>query len=306
MLLPPSAPSYREEGDRMRKPWTQFIFIAPAFIVFSLFLVVPMLSSFYYSLTDWNGLSPKFHYVGLHNYRSLLHDDEVWIALKNTLVFAVLVTIIQNVLSLLLALLVDGTKWIFRFLRVLYLVPALLSALAIGYIWSYLYNPVFGIINTVLADIGLGSWAQDWLGDPKWSMLSIVFTNTWQWTGLSMIIYLAGLQAISADLYESADIDGAGRWERFSRITFPLIAPSFTVNILISIIGSFKVFDIIYVMTKGGPGTTTESLAILLYKKAFNFNEMGYGTAIAVVMFLIILVISILQLHILRRREVEA
>ena len=209
-------------------------------------------------------------------------------------------TILQNVISLVLAMLVDGTNWIFRFLRVLYLIPALLSALAIGYIWSYLYNPVFGIINTVLTDMGLSNWTQDWLGDPKWSMLSVVFTNIWQWTGLSLVIYLAGLQAIPADMYEAADIDGASKWKRFVHITFPLIAPSFTINILISIIGSFKVFDIIYVMTKGGPGTTTESLAILLYKKAFNFNEMGYGTAIAVVMFLIILVISIIQLTILR------
>ena len=290
----------------MEKRWVQMLFILPAFVIFSVFIVIPMLSSFYYSFTDWNGLNPDVHTVGFKNYKTLIHDSEVWISLKNTLYFAILVTILQNVISLVLAMLVDGTNWIFRFLRVLYLIPALLSALAIGYIWSYLYNPVFGIINTVLTDMGLSNWTQDWLGDPKWSMLSVVFTNIWQWTGLSLVIYLAGLQAIPADMYEAADIDGASKWKRFVHITFPLIAPSFTINILISIIGSFKVFDIIYVMTKGGPGTTTESLAILLYKKAFNFNEMGYGTAIAVVMFLIILVISIIQLTILRRREVEA
>lgn len=290
----------------MEKRWVQMLFILPAFVIFSVFIVIPMLSSFYYSFTDWNGLNPNVHTVGFKNYKTLIHDSEVWISLKNTLYFAILVTILQNVISLILAMLVDGTNWIFRFLRVLYLIPALLSALAIGYIWSYLYNPIFGIMNTVLTDMGLSNWTQDWLGDPKWSMLSVVFTNIWQWTGLSLVIYLAGLQAIPADMYEAADIDGAGKWKRFVHITFPLIAPSFTINILISIIGSFKVFDIIYVMTKGGPGTTTESLAILLYKKAFNFNEMGYGTAIAVVMFLIILVISIIQLTILRRREVEA
>lgn len=290
----------------MERRWVQMLFILPAFVIFSVFIVIPMLSSFYYSFTDWNGLDPDVHTVGFKNYKTLIHDSEVWISLKNTLYFAILVTILQNVISLVLAMLVDGTNWIFRFLRVLYLIPALLSALAIGYIWSYLYNPVFGIINTVLTDMGLSNWTQDWLGDPKWSMLSVVFTNIWQWTGLSLVIYLAGLQAIPADMYEAADIDGASKWKRFVHITFPLIAPSFTINILISIIGSFKVFDIIYVMTKGGPGTATESLAILLYKKAFNFNEMGYGTAIAVVMFLIILVISIIQLTILRRREVEA
>ncbi|NOU64582.1 ABC transporter permease subunit [Paenibacillus sp. LMG 31461] len=290
----------------MRKLWVQVLFILPALGIFGVFIVIPMMSSMYYSLTDWNGLDPKITFIGMDNYRKLMDDAEVWIALKNTVVFAVLVTIFQNVLSLLLALLVDGSRWYYRYLRVVYLIPALLSALAIGYIWSYLYNPVFGIINTVLENIGLGALAQDWLGDPKWSMFSVVFTNVWQWAGITMIIYMAGLQAISADLYEAADIDGANKWQTFTRITFPLIAPAFTINMMISIIGSFKVFDIIYVMTKGGPGTTTESLAILLYKKAFNFNEMGYGTAIAVVMFLIILVISILQLSILRKREVEA
>jgi len=290
----------------MQKRRLQLLFMLPAFIVYSLFVMVPMLGSFYFSFTDWNGLNARYHFVGINNYISLIHDAEVWIALKNTIVFAVLVTLIQNVLSLLLAILVDGSSWVKRFLRVVYLIPALLSALAIGYIWSYLYNPVLGVINMALQNIGLGDWAQDWLGDPKWSMYSVVFTNIWQWMGLSMIIYLAGLQAIPGDLYEAADIDGVSNWKRFSKITFPLIAPAFTVNILISIVGSFKVFDIIYVMTKGGPGTATESLAILLYKKAFNFNEMGYGTAIAIVMFLIILFISIFQLRILRSRELDA
>lgn len=290
----------------MQKPGIQLLFMLPAFLIFTLFIMIPMAGSFYFSLTDWDGLNPSFHFIGIKNYEKLIHDSEVWIALKNTVVFALLVTILQNVLSLLLAILVDGSSWIMRFLRVFYLVPALLSALAIGFIWSYLYNPVFGIINAGLESIGLGQWAQDWLGNPKWSMYSVVFTNIWQWTGLSIVIYLAGLQAISADLYEAGDIDGVSRWQRFTKITFPLIAPAFTVNILISIIGSMKVFDLIFVMTKGGPGTATESLSILLYKKAFNFNEMGYGTSIAIVMFVIILLISVFQLRILRGREIEA
>lgn len=289
----------------MSKPGIQLIFMLPAFLIFTLFMMIPMAGSFYFSLTDWDGLNPHLNYIGFKNYEALIHDSEVWIALKNTIVFAVLVTILQNVLSLLLALLLDGTGWLVRFLRVTYLIPAMLSALAIGYVWSYLYNPVLGVINITLENIGLGGWAQDWLGDPKFSMYSVVFTNIWQWTGLSIIIYLAGLQAIPQELYEAGDMDGAKRWQQFRHITFPLIAPAFTVNILISIIGSFKVFDIIFVMTKGGPGTATESLAILLYKKAFNFNEMGYGTAIAIVMFFIILIISVIQLRILRRREVE-
>jgi len=290
----------------MKRPGTQLLFMLPAIVLFTLFLMIPMVGSFYFSLTNWDGLSPHVDYVGFQNYKTLLHDSEVWIALKNTFIFAALVTVLQNVLSLLLALLLDKAGWLVRFLRVVYLIPAMLSALAIGYVWTYFYNPVLGVINVMLDNIGLGAWAQDWLGDPKFSMYSVVFTNIWQWTGLSIIIYLAGLQAIPHDLYEAGDIDGARRLQRFRHITFPLIAPAFTVNILISIIGSLKVFDLIYVMTKGGPGTATESLAVLLYKKAFNFNEMGYGTAIAIVMFFVILAISVIQLRILRGREIEA
>jgi len=244
--------------------------------------------------------------VGVDNYKKLSQDSQVWNALWNTLTFAFFVTIFQNVISLMLAVLLDHVGRAYRVLRVLFLIPTLISALAIGFIWSYMYGPISGVINTLLELVGLQSWTQDWLGDTKWSMTSIIFTNIWQWVGFSLIIYLAGLQGVSSELKEAADIDGAGAWKKFVHITFPLIAPAFTINIIMTMIGSLKVFDIIYVMTKGGPGDATTSIAILLYKQAFNFNQMGYGTAIAVVLFAIILILSLVLITYLRRREVQS
>ncbi|GAC1464701.1 MAG: hypothetical protein NVS2B12_05220 [Ktedonobacteraceae bacterium] len=171
--------------------------------------------------------------------------------------------------------------------------------------WSYLYNPLFGFINIALEKVGLGAWAQDWLGNTHLALPSIIATNTWQWVGYSMIIFLAGLQAVPAELYEAANIDGARSWQRFRHVTFPLIAPAFTVNILLTLIGSLKIFDLIFVMTGGGPAGASESLALRLYKEAFTLNHFGYATAIGIVMSLVILAITILSLLGLRKREVE-
>jgi len=291
---------------RKRQFWVDVVFLLPALTTFTLFFVYPVLSSFYYSLTDWNGLDPNTHFIGGANFVKLLSDRAVWEAFRNTLVFALLVTVFQNLLGLLLALGLDGSLRFLHALRVLFLVPTLLSALAIGYIWNFLYDPNFGFINSLLSAIGLDSLAQDWLGNPHLALFSLIATHTWQWVGISMIIYLAGLQAVPTELHEAASIDGANTWQRFSRITFPLIAPSFTVNVVLTMIGTLKVFDIVFVMTKGGPGGATETLATMLYRTAFNLNNMGYGTAIAIVMFLFILVLSIVQLRMLRKRELEA
>jgi len=187
----------------------------------------------------------------------------------------------------------------------LFLIPPLLSSIALGSIWKYMYAPN-GAINIVLTSVGLASLTQNWLGDPKLALYSLIATNTWKWVGVSMIIYLAGLQAIPEDINEAASIDGVSVWQRFRHITFPLIAPAFTINIVLSMIGSLKVFDIIYIMTQGGPGRATESLTTYIFGRAFDANKFGYGTAVAMVMFAIILVLSLIQLRFLSGREVRA
>ncbi|GHO96395.1 sugar ABC transporter permease [Reticulibacter mediterranei] len=290
---------------RLRQFRVQSLFLLPALVIFTAFVIYPLLGSLYYSLTDWDGLAPDLHFVGLANFQQLLSDPTVLTDLKNTLVFAAGVMVLQNGLALLFAIMLDGLLRRLTFLRVLFLIPAMLSALAIGYIWSYIYTPEFGFLNTFLGRIGLATWQQDWLGNAHLTLTSLILTNTWEWTGFSMVIFLAGLQAVPGELYEAANIDGTSGWQRFRHITFPLIAPSVTVNVVLTLIGSMKVFDLIFVMTNGGPGDASESLALRLYKEAFTLNHFGYGTAVGIVMSVLILALSVLNLRLLRKREVE-
>ncbi|MCA9882749.1 MAG: sugar ABC transporter permease [Anaerolineae bacterium] len=254
-------------------------------------------------MTKWNGISPDLEYVGLENFAKISTDRFFWTALKNTFAYATLVTIIQNSFGLILALAVSNK--IFRPFRVLFLIPPLLSSIAIATIWRYMYAPN-GAINSLLTLAGAPNLTQDWLGDPNLAMYSLIIANIWRWTGMAMIIYLAGLQAIPVEIQEAASIDGVNTWQRFKNITFPLIAPALTINVVLSMIGSLKVFDIIFIMTQGGPGRATESLTTYIFNRAFEANKFGYGTAIAVIMFIIILVLSLVQLRYLTRREVTA
>jgi raffinose/stachyose/melibiose transport system permease protein len=295
----------RQRKARLRRFRVPFLFLLPALVIFTTFVIYPILGSLYYSLTDWDGLSPDLHFVGLANFQQLVHDPTIFIDLRNTLVFAAGVMVVQNGLALLLALILDGFLRRLSFLRVLFLLPAMFSALAIGYTWSYIYSPVFGFLNTFLERLGLSAWQQDWLGNPHLTLASLIFTNSWEFMGFSMVIFLAGLQAVPAELYEAASIDGTSSWQRFRRITFPLIAPSITINIVLTLIGSMKTFDLIFIMTNGGPGNASESLALRIYNEAFNLNHFGYATAVGIVMTLFILILSVVNLRFLRKREVE-
>ena len=291
--------------SRLRQLRVQGLFLLPALIIFTAFVIYPILGSLYYSLTNWDGLDPNLHFVGLANFQQLLSDSSVFTDLRNTLIFAGGVMILQNGIALLLAIILDGFLRRLPFLRVLFLIPAMLSPLAIGYIWSYIYNPLFGFLNAFLSKIGLAGWQQDWLGNTHLTLSSLIVTNSWEWMGFSMVIFLAGLQAVPTELYEAANIDGTSGWQRFRHITFPLIAPSVTINVVLTLIGSMKVFDLIFVMTNGGPGDASESLALRIYKEAFTLNHFGYATAVGIVMSLLILGLSVVNLRLLRKREVE-
>ncbi|HEY7414148.1 MAG TPA: sugar ABC transporter permease [Ktedonobacteraceae bacterium] len=291
--------------SRLRQLRAQIPFLLPALVIFTAFVIYPILGSLYYGLTDWDGLAPSLNFVGLANFQHLLSDPSVSTDLKNTFVFAAGVMVLQNGMALLLAVILDGFLRRLTFLRVLFLIPAMFSALAIGYTWSYIYGPVFGFLNTLLSKIGLSSWQQDWLGNPHLTLASLIVTNSWEFMGLSMVIFLAGLQAVPTELYEAANIDGASGWQRFWRITFPLIAPAVTINVVLTLIGSMKTFDLIFVMTNGGPGDTSESLALRIYKEAFSLNHFGYATAVGIILSLLILGLSLVNLRFLRKREVE-
>jgi raffinose/stachyose/melibiose transport system permease protein len=280
------------------------LFVAPALALFTAFIMVPAFSGFFYSVTDWTGLNTPLHFVGFSNYLALTHDPTIWADIRTTVFFALLVTLGQNGLALLLALALNTFRRTATPLRVLFLIPAMISPVAIGYIWSYIYSPLFGFLNALLSQVHLAQLSRDWLGDYHSALYSVIFTNIWEYVGLSTIVFLAGLQTVPEELLEAAQLDGANALQRFRHVTFPLIAPAVTINVILALIGSLKVFDLILVMTEGGPGRATESVVLRVYEDAFINNNFAQATALSVVIFVLILALSIINLRWLRRREV--
>lgn len=280
-------------------------FIAPALILYVLFIIVPTVNSFYYSFTSWDGINPHVEWIGLRNYQEILTSTRFHNALKNTFILTMFVSILQNIIALALAVLVDNVRWGKKFFRSFFYIPVLISGIVSGFIWKTMYNYNFGVINSILRQIGLGGLCQDWLGNTKLTLLSIGVVLIWKSAGYYMVIYLAALQSVSTDVLEAAEIDGASPWQKFRRITLPLISGSFTINFTLSLINGLKVFDQINVMTDGGPGFTSETMVYLLYKVGFNEGRQGFGTAVGVVLLFIILILNAIQQKILRSREVQ-
>ena len=282
-----------------------FLFIAPAFIFFTLFIIVPTVSSVYYSLTSWDGISPDIKFIGLANYKEIFTSARFGNALKNTVILTVFISIFENTIALGLALIVDNVRWGKNFFRSAFYIPVMLSGIVSGFIWKIMYNYNFGTFNAVLGNLGLDSWKQDWLGNSSLTLIMIGIVLIWKGAGYYMIIYLASLQSVSTDLIEAAQIDGASPWQRFKSITIPLISGAFTINFTLSLINGLKVFDQINVMTDGGPGFTSETLVYLLYKVGFNEGRQGFGTAVGIMLLFIIIVLNTLQQKFLRSREVQ-
>lgn len=280
-------------------------FIAPAFILFTLFIMVPTVSSLYYSFTSWDGINPNVTFIGLANYKEILSGARFHNALKNTFLLTLFISILENLLALCLALLVDNVKWWKNFFRSAYYIPVLISGIVSGFIWKIMYNYNFGVINSVLDSFGLGALKRDWLGEPTLTLVMVGVVLVWKGAGYYMIIYLASLQSVSLDLLEAAAIDGASPVQRFRHITLPLISGAFTINFTLSLINGLKVFDQISVMTDGGPGFTTETIVYLLYKVGFSEGRQGFGTAVGVVLLVIIIVLNTIQQKFLRSREVQ-
>lgn len=280
-------------------------FTYPAIILFFIFYCIPIIASFVMSFTNWNIKrinSPKF--TGLKNFVRLFEDDYFLLALKNTVLFAVATTVGIVVRGLLLALLINAAIKGKAFLRTVFYLPAVLSLIVIGIMFKAVFKLDGGILNQILNAIGLSSLTRDWLGNGTTAMWSIIFVQIWKWSGFAMAIYLAGLQGISADYYEAATIDGATVWQRFRKITLPLLAPAFTVVITMNTIGGFKVFEQVYVMTNGGPGNATQVLNTYIYKE-FSKGTLGRSSAASLLLFLLIAVIAVIVNKALTSREVE-
>ncbi|OMF29420.1 ABC transporter permease [Paenibacillus sp. FSL H8-0548] len=290
-----------------KKKWTNYAiwFILPAFLLYTAFVIVPTLSSVYLSFTSWDGLSSNVRFIGFDNFVEIIKSPRVHNALKNTLIFAFSLVILENVLALLLAILVDQVRWFKNFFRSIFYFPVLMSGIIMGFIWMIIMNYNFGVLNQLLDMTGLGFLKADWLGDPDFALIAIILSTVWKAAGYYMVIYLAGLQGIPVELNEAASIDGANSWQKFRSITFPLLAGAMTVCVMLSMIGSLKIFDQIAVMTDGGPGFATETLTYIIYKVGFGELRQGFGTALAMVLFVLTLVISLIQMKLLRQREVQ-
>ena len=284
---------------------TALAFIAPALILYVLFIIVPTVSSVYYSFTSWDGISPDVKFIGLANYKEIFTSARFGNALKNTIILTIFISVLENAFALALAVLVDNIRWGKNFFRSAFYIPVLISGIVSGFIWKIMYNYNFGAINSILTQIGLGDFRQDWLGNTSLTLIMIGVVLVWKGAGYYMIIYLASLQSVSTDVIEAAEIDGASPWQRFRMITIPLISGAFTINFTLSLINGLKVFDQINVMTDGGPGFTSETLVYLLYKVGFTEGRQGFGPAVGIMLLFIIIILNTIQQKFLRSREVQ-
>ncbi len=270
--------------------------LLPALILYTTFVIYPMFKGAYVSLFRWDGLS-DMEWVGLKNYQFVFKDEIFWLAMKNTLLFAFVVSVGKNVLALFLALFLN-MKIRFRTLfRTSVFLPVTLAFVVAGILWSWIYNPVFGLLNNTLTFLHLDFLIRGWLSDPKIALWSIMVVDIWKWTGFHMVLFLAGLQAIPRELYEAADIDGANRWQSLIHITLPLLSHVITVSVLLSVTGAFvSNYDLVYVMTGGGPFHSTEVALTWIVSTTTRYAAVGKGNAMSMIMFLIVLVFGILQM----------
>jgi multiple sugar transport system permease protein len=276
-----------------------YLFLLPNIVGFLVFSSIPVLVTLAISTLDWDMIRrPTF--VGLENYRALLGQDAVFRQVLGNTLYYVLGTVPAGIgLSLLLALAMNSRVPGITFFRAVFFVPVITSSVAVAMIWRWLYNNDFGLINTALVGVGLP--AIPWLSSSAWAMPAVIIMAIWKRLGYDMVIYLAGLQAIPPQLYEAAEIDGAGRWQRFWHITLPLLTPTTFFILVISIIGSFQVFDLAFVLTSGGPGNATNTIVMYVYNQAFQFFHMGYAAAIAWLLFAMILAITLVQWRVQKR-----
>lgn len=286
-------------GSRNKPPWW---FALPAMLLFAFIVLVPSARGVYYAFTDWDGLDPNLSFIGLDNFTAMWSDEHAVQAVWHTLLIAVAITVIQNGFGLLLALGVNTMIKSRNVLRVFLFAPAVITPIVTAYLWRNLLGPE-GAVNSLFAAVGLESWQQNWLGDPELALWSIVGVIVWQFGGYSMVIFLAGLQSVPKEIYEAAALDGGGPVRRFWSIIRPLLAPAFTINLMLSIIGGIKLFDQVYALTGGGPGHATDTISTLIYKDAFTLGEFGYSIALAVVLTIIVAIASTGQYTVLARNE---
>jgi raffinose/stachyose/melibiose transport system permease protein len=292
----------RARQRRHRVPATFFWMAVPAFLLFFVLHTIPAIQGFFYSFTDYAGYG-TWEWVGLKNYRNLLDDDRIRSSYWFTFKFALVATVVINVVSLAIAVFLNSKIKFRTAFRGTFFMPYVISILVIGYVFQFVFANSLPWLGEQL---GISWLETNILADENLAWLGIVAVQTWQSMAFAIIIYLAGLQTIDPQLYEAAALDGASGWLQFRSITFPLLAAFFTINMVLTLKNMLMVFDLIFATTNGGPGTATESISFLIYRGGFEGGEFAYQMANAVVLFIVIVVFSIVQLRVLRRREVHA
>ncbi len=277
-------------------------FILPALILFFLLFLLPSFMGFYYSLTNWNSMSENIKFIGLDNFKEIFNDNGSFMFIKNTLMYAFFTTVLKVAIGLGLALMLNEGIKTKGLLRTIYFLPIIISNLIVGLMFQQVLHPSNGILNHALEFIGLSFLTQAWLEDPQWVMWSTIGVEVWKAAGFVMIIFLAGLQTVSKETIEASDMDGANYWNKLTKIIIPSIAPSILINTLLSVISGLKVFDVIFALTNGGPGRSSEVINITIFNQ-FSMGNYGYSTALGVLMFIFLAVISIGIIMIFTRKE---
>ncbi len=281
-----------------RGRWFGYIYGGPVIIAFLIFNLYPMVLGLYLSFTKWDILSPPT-FIGLGNWADLLKDDLLWRAIAQTLYYAVASVTGATALSIALAVALNQRLKTIGFYRTFFFLPAVTSLVAIAMVWRWIYNTEFGVLNAFLGSLGINP--VNWLGDPVLAMPAVILMSIWRSAGFNTVLFLAGLQGVPQEYYEAAEIDGASRWDRFVQITLPLISPTTFFVVVNGLIGSWQVFDQVYILTRGGPLLSTVTVVYLIYSNGFEWYKTGYASAMAYGLFLIIIALTAIQFRLQKR-----
>ncbi|WP_182201344.1 carbohydrate ABC transporter permease [Paraliobacillus salinarum] len=278
------------------------LMILPTFIGFFILYIVPTAMSFFYSLTNWSVYNADLQFVGLDNFKMLFEDSKTLAGIKNTIIYALITLVVQNAIAIVLAVFLDKKTKSANFVKSLVFLPAVLSILVVGFLFQYIMTSAdYGLLNNIVQFFG--GDPVNWLGNKDIALYSVIATQVWQWSGWLMVIYIANLKSIDTALYEAAEIDGASKMSKFFKITLPLLYPAASFNILLSLINGMKVFDVILAMTQGGPGYATETIMTTLIREGFNSGRNAYASALGVVFFVAVFILSRIVIAFLNKWE---
>lgn len=290
-----------------RRRWLTLGWVLPSLVLLAVFVYYPILDNIRLSFFSWNAFSPAPEFVGLENYRTMFDDPVFWVALKNNVAYAVVSLIFQVALALVLAAVLEEfiRPRLRSVLRSLYFLPSVISITVACLLFSFIYNPRFGLLNELLAAVGLEQWQHSWLGEQATAIWSIIAMSQWQNIGYTTVLFCVAIQRIPTELYEAAKVDGAGRVRSFFTVTVPMVREMTTLLIILTVSGAFLLFNEVMVMTAGGPADSSQVLGTWMYRNAFLADNMGYAAALATFIFVLTLLFAVFQMMVARRRRVD-